>query len=168
MHYALSYVISSRVVDRKSSFLIALAGLLPDIDALFGFHRWVTHSAVLAAAAWLPLIAFAYAKKKSRVLTLSALATLLYIMHIILDVFTSPTPLLWPLTSRAYAIAVDVEGAVTNTGLAPNVSVRIVSEAADFSRKHVVEGPIATPLGIATSIAVFIAMLVELFRSSKH
>jgi len=146
----------------------ALAGLLPDVGALLGFHRWATHSIVLAASAMLPLIAFAYAKRRRGVLTLLALATLLYIIHIVLDVFTSPTPLLWPLTSKAYAVTIDVEGVVTSTGFAATISVKVVSEATNFGKKHVVEGPLATPLGVATSITVLIAVLLELFKGLKQ
>ncbi len=39
-----SYLISTRFRDEKISLIIAISGILPDMDALLGMHRWVTHS----------------------------------------------------------------------------------------------------------------------------
>jgi len=48
-HYAVSYLVASRVTKHKYALFIALIGLLPDIDVLLKVHRWVTHSIVPVA-----------------------------------------------------------------------------------------------------------------------
>ena len=48
-HYAVSYLVASRVTKHKYALFIALIGLLPDIDVLLRVHRWVTHSIVPVA-----------------------------------------------------------------------------------------------------------------------
>ena len=45
-HYAVSYLVASKVTKPKYSLLRALIGLLPDIDVPLRVHRWVTHSVV--------------------------------------------------------------------------------------------------------------------------
>jgi len=47
-HYAVSYLVASRVVGYRWAVLVAFIGLAPDLEALVEFHRWVTHSMVLS------------------------------------------------------------------------------------------------------------------------
>ena len=92
-HYAISYLIASRVAKPRYALLLALIGLLPDTDVLLRIHRWVTHSLILTVTlitiATIPVLYIDH-----KYLEHLALASTLYILHIILDIFTAPTPVL--------------------------------------------------------------------------
>ena len=45
-HYAVSYLVASRIVKPEYALFIALIGLLPDVDALLRTRRWVIHSII--------------------------------------------------------------------------------------------------------------------------
>ena len=111
-HYLASYLISSRVAKPKYSLLIALAGLLPDIDVVFRIHRWVTHSLIIVLATLTPALLAIYAFRREY-LRLATLTTALYTLHIALDTLTAPTPALWPLT-QSIQVRFEVTGTINN------------------------------------------------------
>ncbi len=45
-HYAINYLVASRTVKSRYALIIALIGLLSDLDVLLRIHRWVTHSII--------------------------------------------------------------------------------------------------------------------------
>ena len=96
-HYALSYLVASRMVKPRYAVLFAPIGLLPDVDTVLRIHRWITHSLVLVMTvilvASIPLLYMNYKYLEYLVLTPT-----LYILHIVLDTFTASTPILWPIT----------------------------------------------------------------------
>jgi membrane-bound metal-dependent hydrolase YbcI (DUF457 family) len=65
-HYASSYLVSRAALKPERAALAALAGLLPDLDALLRIHRWATHSLVLALAATALAVTAAERSAKSR------------------------------------------------------------------------------------------------------
>ncbi|MCX8137660.1 hypothetical protein [Pyrobaculum aerophilum] len=150
-HYAAGLLVASRFVDVRRAFLLAFIGLLPDVDALFGAHRWVTHSLVLTA----PLLLAAFRRRAL------ALGVLLYALHIVMDVFTAPTPVLWPISSVAYQLRVDVEGFSDGRSIGVVPALGIVAEPADFSFGKMVEGPVISPTGAVLALLVVFILLAE-------
>ncbi|RLG79467.1 MAG: hypothetical protein DRO13_06005 [Thermoprotei archaeon] len=123
-HYAISYLVASRVTKPKYALFIALIGLLPDVDVLLRIHRWVTHSLVpVALAASATAVILLYTKRSY--LKHLALATTLYTLHIALDIFVAPTPLLWPLTNQAYMLETGIYGAITTNGIYINPHISL-------------------------------------------
>ena len=61
----------------------------------------------------------------------AALALLIYVLHIALDLLTAPTPALWPLYSSVW-VRVELAGALTVNGLAVYPEVEVVTKPADF------------------------------------
>ncbi len=158
-HYAVSYLVASRVIGRRRALLLAFTGLAPDVDALLGLHRWATHSLLLTAAA---AAAAALVPWGGRGRPLLLLAMLLYGLHIILDTFTAPTPLLWPLTAAAYAVHIGVTVAVGGYRL-PDISPRLGVTVAAMPASHgLVEGPAVDTMGIVVAVAVAVATALEL------
>ena len=159
-HYAVSFLISSRVYSIRRSAIIAFIGLLPDVDALLRIHRWATHSLILAIAGGLMLAALLtlLGRKSLKILYLSIA---LYIIHIIMDIFTAPTPLLWPLTGDAYTISLEVDGSVSSKGIAVIPLIELSREGVNFTQREVIEGPIASPTGVIISIASIAAITAE-------
>ncbi|MDT7890076.1 MAG: metal-dependent hydrolase [Desulfurococcales archaeon] len=159
-HYAVSALISSRAYNIRRSAIIALAGLLPDIDALLRIHRWATHSLILAIAmgAVLASMLTLLGRKSLKILYLSMA---LYITHIIMDIFTAPTPLLWPLTGDAYAISLEVDGSVSGRGITVIPLIELSREGVNFTQREMIEGPIVSPTGVIISIASIAAIAAE-------
>jgi len=84
-HYATSLLIATRALPLRHAALLALVGLLPDVDALFKIHRSATHSLLLvAAAAAIPAL-----RRRAKHAALA-----IYALYIVLDVLTAPTPAL--------------------------------------------------------------------------
>lgn len=159
-HYVVSYLVVSRVVKARYALLFALIGLLPDIDALFRIHRWFTHSVFLVLTlTFLAVVAVLYIDR--RFLRYLVLASALYILHIVLDVFVAPTPLLWPLTSEAYMMKIVLNGVVAGDGVKVEPSISITSRAIDFTQQPVVEGPLVSSLGVVISVGVVAILLTE-------
>jgi len=76
-HYALSYLVASRVAKPRYALFIALIGLLPDVDMLLRIHRWAIHSLVpVALIASVTALILLYTKRSY--LKHLSLATLLY------------------------------------------------------------------------------------------
>jgi len=159
-HYAISYLLASRVARPSAALLLALAGLLPDIDALFRIHRWATHSPVLSSLSALVAVVLAlYIGRGSP--RYVALASALYILHIALDMFTAPTPVLWPLTAQAYMMVTWVNGTVSGCGISVAPSISIHSEPADFTQRPSVDGPIVSTMGMVAGVGVTVVLLIE-------
>ncbi len=159
-HYALSYLIASRMVKPKHALLIALIGLLPDIDSLFRIHRWVTHSLTLAIIPISVALAIAFFMNY-RYLKYLALASTIYVSHVILDFFTAPTPILWPITDQAYMFNVELSGVVTEDGIGLTPSISIFSETVDFTQQSAVSGPLISTTGVIVAIGVVVMLLAE-------
>lgn len=159
-HYAVSYLVASRVTKPRHALLLALIGILPDVDILLRIHRWITHSlvltATLVAVAAIPVF---YADRKHFKYLVLALA--LYVLHIALDVFTAPTPLLWPLVSQAYMVSMELNGVVASGGIKIAPSISVYSKAVDFTQQPLLEGPVVSPQGMVTAIGALAVLLTE-------
>ena len=167
-HYAVSYLIASRSFKPRRALLVALMGLLPDIDALFRIHRWVTHSLVLAALA-VAIAVLSVSATRREYLGHAALFSALYALHIVMDVFTGPTPILWPLSNKEYAVSIGVNGVISCGGVGMDPYAELVISDADFTQKPMINGPVVSATGVMASIAVAALILAERFRvSSKN
>ena len=160
-HLVVSYAIASRVVGYRRAVLLCLFGLLPDIDVFLGIHRWYTHSMVIATLIAIPLIGMLWLSRFRRFLRIAIAAYLLYTLHIVLDLFTAPTPVLWPAHREAYMVSIEVVG-VVDPGVEIGVDSRIelYSESTGFV-VHRVEGPIVSTSGMLIAIAIALLLLVE-------
>jgi len=160
-HLVVSYAIASRVVGYRRAVLLCLFGLLPDIDVFLGIHRWYTHSMVIATLIAIPLIGMLWLSRFRRFLRIAIAAYLLYTLHIVLDLFTAPTPVLWPAHREAYMVSIEVVG-VVDPGVEIGVDSRIelYSESTRFV-VHRVEGPIVSTSGMLIAIAIALLLLVE-------
>lgn len=159
-HYAVSYLISSRVAKAKQAAILALIGLIPDVDALFRIHRWATHSLLLTAI--ISSIAITIALKRGfKYTSYITLIALLYGLHIAMDVFVAPTPLLWPLTSQAYMIDIQISGVIAEGGIGILANITATTEPINFTQQPYIEGPIISTTGIIAAIAVAAILAIE-------
>lgn len=166
-HYAVGFLIASRVFRFRVALILAFVGLLPDIDALLMVHRWVTHSLILAL--FVGVLAFLVSLRFSGLASRYVLAALLlYATHIVMDVFTAPTPALWPLVDSSLMVKVNVNGLISHDGLGVIPALSIESLPSDFTRRYFIEGPIISAHGIILFLAVAAATSIELITGKTR
>ena len=158
-HYLVSYLTARTVIKPRYALIIAFVGLLPDVDALLGVHRWVTHSVLVALLASTPLLVLAYLSG-GRYVRVVLLSLLLYTLHIVLDVFTGPTPILYPLVGSIW-VKLEVIGLYSDTGIALTPRVTVETTKPDFTPQPVIEGPIASETGIILAVITTLTLILE-------
>lgn len=87
--------------NKKSVILFAPLSLIPDIDILFGNHRSILHSLFILGSISIILMVYTFYFRpwwKSPAIIIS----LLILSHSLMDLFTGPTQLLWPIESYYY------------------------------------------------------------------
>jgi len=154
-HYSASYLISSRFKGIRGALLISILGLLPDIDVLLKMHRWITHSVPLSLLIFLSIILL----KRDRLGDL-ALAILLYELHLIMDLFTGPTPILWPLIPLAYSVSLKLD-AVLGSTIHLNGFFEVTTSSGLFGVHRVVGGPLVTGEGVMIALVALIIAVME-------
>jgi membrane-bound metal-dependent hydrolase YbcI (DUF457 family) len=165
-HYLASYLISSRIAKPKYSLLIALAGLLPDIDVVFRIHRWVTHSLIIVLATLTPALLDIYTFRREY-LRLATLTTALYALHIALDTLTAPTPALWPLT-QSIQVRFEVTGTINSNEITIKPIIDASTKPTDFTQKTTMEGPLITEASIILAIITAAITLAEYLAGRKR
>jgi membrane-bound metal-dependent hydrolase YbcI (DUF457 family) len=160
-------VLVARVrVDTRIALLVGLVGLIPDVDALFRIHRWITHSLVLVALFTTPLVILVYWRGR-RYLGLALATLLIYTLHLLLDIFTGPTPILYPLADSIW-VQIQVNGASTATGITVNPSITVATVKPDFTQMEIVEGPLVTETGAVIAVVTVVTLLLEYFIKPRN
>jgi membrane-bound metal-dependent hydrolase YbcI (DUF457 family) len=158
-HYIASYLVARALIEPRRALLLAFVGLLPDVDALLLVHRWVTHSIPVALLASAPLLALTYTYRREY-FGVVVLAVLLYTTHVVMDVFTGLTPIMWPL-APALAVNIEVNGAYSVNGVRVTPGFEVVVGPVDFARRDSVEGPLVSETGLMLALVVALISLVE-------
>ena len=99
---------------RWEFLLINIVAILPDIDIFFGYHRSYTHSLILPTFFLLSLIIIDQFNKEptselskgKKTLRFLKLSSLMWILHIFLDLSWGPLLLFWPLNSNFYDLSI--------------------------------------------------------------
>jgi membrane-bound metal-dependent hydrolase YbcI (DUF457 family) len=160
-----SYLVAKALVGPRRALLLALVGLLPDVDALLLVHRWVTHSIPVELLASAPLLALTYAYKRGY-FGVAVLAMLLYTLHIVMDLLTGLTPALWPL-APALAVNIEVNGVYSVDGVRVTPGFEVVVGPADFARRDLVEGPLVSETGLVLLVVAIVLTIVGYFANKN-
>ena len=159
-HYMISYLITSKFFSKRKALFISLFGILPDVDALFRIHRSITHSILIATV--VSILALTLTKKFNNKFNLYVVIIYVtYSTHIIMDLFTGYTPILWPITNLEYMVVFNLSGIVLANGLLVNPYIEIVSEPVNFNIQPEVSGFLISDTGIATFTGIVIILAIE-------
>ncbi len=158
-HYAISYIISSRYEEPKKALIIALAGLVPDVYALFLSYRWITHSLLVTIPVFIGIYIILVPLGGNRLIPLLAG---LYELHLFLDLFTSPTPLLWPLSNMSYFIKLGFNVKIMKESIRPLFYFSFQAIPINFSYHEFIEGPLLSEEGILFLIAALATSLRDI------
>jgi membrane-bound metal-dependent hydrolase YbcI (DUF457 family) len=165
-HYALSVLVAKTRVSAKWALVLGLIGLLPDIDVLLRIHRWLTHSLVVVVLIATPLLVLINLHWRDK-LGLALLALLIVTLHLVMDVFTGSTPILWPLIDSVW-VKVMVNGATSSTGVTIILSLAVISSRPDFTQREIIEGPIITELGAILVVVAVVILVLDYFSRVKN
>jgi membrane-bound metal-dependent hydrolase YbcI (DUF457 family) len=169
LHFAVTFALTAPVLGLRKAGIVSFMSLLPDLDFLFYVHRSISHSIVVLLVGSL-IVVSVIRRFKPDLFSLTSAACLGLIGHSIMDVFSGPTPLLWPLTGKSVSISVSL-------GLVAEESFRfswtaLVKWSQEYSSpipvtKDAMVGPIFSSEGFAVSF-VLVAVLVLLTLLRKR
>jgi membrane-bound metal-dependent hydrolase YbcI (DUF457 family) len=137
-------------VSYRRSIVLAAFGLLPDFDVLFHIHRSFSHSVIIVLVLAVPIIVWAWVARRRTVLVLAAAATFAVISHLLLDLFTGLTPLLWPIYDGCLAVGVSSS---IHVGSSPMFTYTLGLEIESVCVTHfeTLDAPIVTSGGFVVS-----------------
>jgi len=161
LHFVIPFAAFSYFRKPKEAFLVSLFALLPDLDVLMHVHRSWTHSIILILA-FCGVMLLIFKVFNSKLFGFGFLATLALISHLLLDLFTTYTPILWPLVSQSFFV--NLTGGVKISG---NIQVYVNSEVfiepTSFAHFESFDAPIFTSEGLIIAV-----MLVAPVLFSKY
>ena len=149
--------------SRKAAFA-AFFALLPDLDVLLHVHRSMTHSIlILGGIAFLAAL-LTWGTKYWIYVPLAAAGL---VSHLLLDLFSGYTPVLWPVYNRAVQL---IFSSVTHIGSTPTVTFRadVLTEPVRFEPFDSLDAPIFTSEGlIASAILLVPVLLTRVYKASR-
>lgn len=162
LHFAAPFV-SLRAIglDVRKTLVASVIALTPDLDVYFRVHRSQSHSVVVLALVLLPLLVLTRKRRTARtILLLGAFGVL---THLVLDLFQSYTPLLWPFVSESLWITATVNlhvgGALTLTW-----STELMTSQEPIESFLSFDEPILTAPGLGISLVLLAPSLVTMLR----
>jgi len=164
VHFVLPFAALMLVgVEAKRALPISLAALLPDLDALFLVHRSISHSILVVLAVIAPFLLLTH-KFKPRLQGYGLLALMAAASHLALDLFTSYTPILWPL--YGYSVWVQTE-LVTHFGSSPSFVpiARLLAKPTTFQQFQSFDAPLFTGEGFIISVVLLMPVLLKGFKA---
>ena len=166
LHFSIPFAITVPIVGLRRALLVGFIAILPDIDALVHVHRSFTHSIILISilAALFILISWKIGKG---LLTVTACGLSL-LSHPILDLFQSPTPILYPLSEYSYQISIKMSALISEK-IIPEVSAKVSFEQINFTRFQFLDAPIFTDVGFITSLMLIASpTMYHLIRTLRY
>ncbi len=99
---------------RWEFIIINLVAIFPDIDLLFGYHRTYTHSLIIPTFTLLSMLVIDMIHKNAspiedatqKTVRFVKLASLMWLIHIFLDLSWGPLLLFWPIDNNLYDLSV--------------------------------------------------------------
>ncbi len=163
IHFAIPFTALIIIGIRpKNAFLASLIALTPDLDALVGIHRSPTHSFIMIGIAASTILVLSRGRPAFRFGLISVGAVL---SHILLDLFQTYTPALWPLYDKYIWIKVTLDTYSGGPIGLPSILVLMKNITQINSNLNILEIPqeyIYTTEGIILSAAL-LAITMSLF-----
>ncbi|MCP8305279.1 MAG: metal-dependent hydrolase [archaeon] len=148
IHFAVPFA-SLYMVGVRSRMVLAASvfALLPDLDVLLNVHKSITHSILLLFLA--SFITYSLLRKKYGELIL--ICSLGFASHLLLDLFSGYTPILWPLWDRSVWISIGLNAQFGNPFiLAPKAD--ILTAPISFEPFQHLDAEVITSEGIMISL----------------
>jgi len=149
-------------VKTKKALPISLLVLLPDLDALFLVHRSLSHSLIVVLVVAMSLLLLTY-KLRLGVYGYVGLGLLAVASHLVLDLFSGYTPLLWPLYDHSLWVQA---GLVAHIGSSPSLtlSLKLLVKPIAFHPFPSLDAPLFTGEGLILSAILLMPVLLKALR----
>jgi membrane-bound metal-dependent hydrolase YbcI (DUF457 family) len=170
LHFAVTFALVAPVLGLRKAAIVSFISLLPDLDFLFYLHRSLSHSITILLVVSLVAVSFVRRLKPS-LFSLTSIGCLSLLAHPIMDIFSGPTPLLWPLVKESVSMSVNV-ALVAGGSLRFSWTFLVEWFPASVSPIPVTQGamvgPIFTSEGFVVSLLlVAVPILVVLLRQKS-
>jgi len=161
LHYTIPLAILSYTFDLRRDYkkilALSILGIMPDLDALLHIHRSMSHSIIPYTIILIAILVFI---RNSEVRKWSIIGYLIILSHLLLDMFTGSTPVLWPLIPNSIYFETNVTALITETvTIKPEIDVGV--ERTVFKRFTSLDAPIATSQGVAVTITLLTPIILK-------
>jgi hypothetical protein len=150
-------------IDLRKAALASLIALAPDLDVFFHVHRSESHSIIILAAIVIPLLFLTRNRKEARAIVL--LGTFGLITHLVLDLFQSPTPLLWPLINESLMVSANLNLQI-GTALAVTGSTGLFTGESTIGFFSSFDEPLLTTEGLGISLVLLAPTIFTILRQA--
>jgi hypothetical protein len=166
LHFVVPLVTLRAVgLDWKSALFASFVALTPDLDVFFLVHRSASHSIIVLLVIVIPILILARRNPTIRNLTL--LAAFAVTTHLMMDVFQTSTPLLWPLYGRDIEIVSSLNFQIgSGPTLVPNVAVE--TRPVDFASFETFDAPLITAEGAGIALVLLAPIVTQIVISRKR
>jgi len=166
LHFAIPFALVAPVLGIRRALIVGIVAILPDLDVLLHLHRSFTHS-VIFLLILIVLVVFVSLKLGRGFGTVLA-CSLSLLSHPLLDLFHSPTPILFPLTNYSYHVSLKMN-AVISDRIVPYISSTISMEETGFKTFQYLDAPIFTDVGFIASLILIATPSIHLMlRTSEN
>jgi membrane-bound metal-dependent hydrolase YbcI (DUF457 family) len=163
LHFVIPFIALTMLgVDLRKALLLGLLGVLPDLDALFLIHRSMSHSLVVLALVWTPVL-ISIRVRAPHLWQMGLLGLLVLFSHPMMDVVQSHTPILWPLYGQSIylKLAFNVLWG-SEVGFNPRTELSMVPT--NFRPVNGFDYPLFTGEGLIISIILLLPVILPLIR----
>lgn len=166
LHFSIPFAITAPILGLRKALLVGFIAILPDIDVLMRVHKSFTHSITLILILTTLLILISWKIKKGLPIVTACSSSLL--SHPILDMFQSPTPILYPLSESSYHLSIKMNTLISEK-IIPEISVNVNFEQTNFTRFQSLDAPIFTDVGFIVSLMLIASPTIfHLVRTLRY
>jgi membrane-bound metal-dependent hydrolase YbcI (DUF457 family) len=148
-------------LDWKQTLFASFIALTPDLDVFFFVHRSASHSIIILLAIIIPILIAARITRNSTVRDLTLLAAFAITTHLVMDVFQTGTPLLWPLYNHDLQFIFDLNFRI---GGGPILAANTLVETSPihFGSFESFDAPLITAEGAGISLILMMPVLFQI------
>jgi len=168
LHFAVPFALTAPVLGLRKATIVSLVALTPDLDVLFHVHRSVTHSAFLLLLASLIVVDLGLVSRlKPRQLELLSAGCLALLSHPIMDMFSTYTPIMYPLIEESVYLKLELKVTI-GSPILPILAAVVNTKPTTFEEFQRFDAPLFTSEGfIVTLLLVAIPLLVISLRHAR-
>jgi len=150
LHFAVPFALTAPVLGIRRAIAVSLISLLPDLDVFLHVHRSPSHSIILLLVVCLVAVGLV-SRLEPKHLGLVSAGCLALFSHPIMDLFSTYTPILYPLVLESFYL--DFEGRLMIGGSTmPSSTAQIDTTPTVFESFHRLDAPIFTSEGFIVSL----------------
>jgi hypothetical protein len=153
-------------LDWKQTLFASFIALTPDLDVFFFVHRSASHSIIILLAVIIPILILAKITRNSTVWDLTLLAAFAITTHLVMDVFQTGTPLLWPLYNHDLQFVLDLNFRI---GGGPILTANTAAETSPihFGSFQSFDAPLITAEGAGIALILMVPVLFQMVISQR-